>query len=143
MAKGSQSMMALAFSLFFLLSSLPTLPCRRVVKAATDLSFEFPDFEQLSEAENTADRRLESVTAESHRVTTLPGLSENEKINHYAGHLLVDEEKEGNIFYWLIEAQGVDPATGIQYPLTFRNLSISPFAASQKCSLLHLSTTNS
>ena len=53
-----------------------------------------------------------AVTAESHRVTSLPGLAVDSKIVHYAGLLTVDAEKEGNMFYWLIEAEGVDPVTG-------------------------------
>ena len=50
-------------------------------------------------------------TVDGHKVKSLPGLKSNVKINHYAGHLTVDEEKGGNIFYWLVEAEGVDPAT--------------------------------
>jgi carboxypeptidase C (cathepsin A) len=56
-------------------------------------------------------RRLDVLTPESHRVTNLPGLKESSNIAQYAGHLTVDEDKGSNIFYWLIEAQGIDPTT--------------------------------
>ena len=56
-------------------------------------------------------RRLQSLTPESHRVKNLPGLKDT-NIVHYAGHITVDPEKGGNLFYWLIEAQEVNPTTG-------------------------------
>ena len=61
---------------------------------------------------NNTRRTLQMLTPLSHLVKNLPGLDENERIVHYAGHLTVDEEKGGNIFYWLIEAQTVDPLKG-------------------------------
>ena len=105
-------MMALTFTLLIILTILPTFICRRVLKAAQDISMMLPELELLQDFENTTERHLEAVTAESHRVTSLPGLAVDSKIVHYAGLLTVDAEKEGNMFYWLIEAEGVDPVTG-------------------------------
>ena len=108
-------MMALTFTLWIILAILPTFICRRVLKAAQDISMMLPELELLEDLDNTTERHLEAVTAESHRVTSLPGLAVDSKIVHYAGLLTVDAEKEGNMFYWLIEAEGVDPATGADY----------------------------
>ena len=38
-----------------------------------------------------------------HKVTSLPGLTGYVDIVHYAGHLLVDKQKQGYFFYWLFE----------------------------------------
>ena len=105
-------MMALTFTLLIVLCIMPTFICRRVLKSAQDMNMMLPELELLEDLDNTTERRLEAVTAESHRVTSLPGLAVDSKIVHYAGLLTVDAEKEGNMFYWLIEAEGVDPVTG-------------------------------
>ena len=72
-------------------------------------SFSYEDI-GLNLSESLHGRRLASSS--DHRVKTLPGLNPRLDIVHYAGHITVDEAKGGNLFYWLIEAQKVDPATG-------------------------------
>lgn len=53
---------------------------------------------------NNVSRSL--ATIESHRVTSLPGLTPpNASIVHFAGHINVDSQNDGNIFYWLFESQ--------------------------------------
>jgi hypothetical protein len=52
---------------------------------------------------------------EDHRVKSLPGLNSND-IVQYAGHITVDEQKNGNLFYWFFEAQKVDSAKGESVP---------------------------
>ena len=97
--------------ILLLLGTLPILSSRRIVRAlGNDISDPISS-QQFSHANNTR-RNLQMLTPLSHLVKNLPGLDENERIVHYAGHLTVDEEKGGNIFYWLIEAQTVDPAKG-------------------------------
>lgn len=50
-------------------------------------------------------RRLftDAKVPNDHKVTNLPGLTGNADLVHYAGHLLVDKQKQGYIFYWLFE----------------------------------------
>lgn len=43
------------------------------------------------------------LTSDDHLVHSLPGLDPKEKIVHYAGHILVDNTFNGNLFYWLFE----------------------------------------
>jgi hypothetical protein len=99
---------------FNALLNFPILSGRRILSASE--YGEFPAFNrQLLEATNISYSQKQITTPESHRVTSLPGLKESEKIVHFAGHINVDEQAEGNIFYWLIEAQTVDPATGFKH----------------------------
>ncbi len=81
----------------------------------------FSDIEEISTAdveENSSRRQLGAhlkasrtmaaagpASAEEHRVTSLPGLSEQTAadMSHYAGLLQVDPVRDGNLFYWLIE----------------------------------------
>ena len=44
----------------------------------------------------------------AHRITSLPGLPSTVNLVQYAGHLKVDEQHNGNLFYWLFE-RPVDP----------------------------------
>jgi len=46
---------------------------------------------------------IKATSPEDHRITSLPGLSPSTKLVQFAGHLLVDEAKGGNLFYWLFE----------------------------------------
>ena len=97
--------------ILLLLGTFPILSCRRIVRAlGNDIADSTAS--QLLGTLNITGRNLQVLTPLSHLVKNLPGLDENERIVHYAGHLTVDEEKGGNIFYWLIEAQTVDPAKG-------------------------------
>lgn len=41
-------------------------------------------------------------SADQHKVTSLPGLSD--PLEHWAGMLSVDEEKSGKLFYWFFKA---------------------------------------
>jgi carboxypeptidase C (cathepsin A) len=43
------------------------------------------------------------LSAEDHRVTSLPGLLASANLVQYAGHLTVDETRSSNLFYWLFE----------------------------------------
>ena len=99
------------FLLIFLFY-LPILSCRRIVRSTGNVDFPDSSWTQQASTVNVTSRRLQPLTPLNHLVKNLPGLSDSEKIVHYAGHLTVDEEKGGNIFYWLIEAQTVDPRTG-------------------------------
>jgi carboxypeptidase D len=65
----------------------------------------------MSERRKLAAVGTAAPTVDGHKVKNLPGLKSSVKISHYAGHLTVDEAKDGNLFYWLIEAEGIDPAT--------------------------------
>ena len=94
-----------------LLGTLPILSCRRIVRALGSDIYDSTLSQQFGSLNDTR-RNLQVLTPLSHLVKNLPGLDESERIVHYAGHLSVDEEKGGNIFYWLIEAQTVDPAKG-------------------------------
>lgn len=101
------------WSLLIFFFRLPILSCRRIVRSTGNV--DFPDSSWTQHAAtvaNVTSRKLQPLTPLTHLVKNLPGLSESEKIVHYAGHITVDEEKGGNIFYWLIEAQNVDPRTG-------------------------------
>lgn len=51
-----------------------------------------------------------------HKVTSLPGLDPSAPLSHYAGHLSVNKEGSGQLFYWLFEAE-LDPDTGRQCPI--------------------------
>jgi carboxypeptidase D len=50
-------------------------------------------------------RALTPITAEDHRVTSLPGLDDSAaaKFVQYAGHIEVNANKGSSIFYWLLE----------------------------------------
>jgi len=54
---------------------------------------------------------LRSLTNSHHKVNSLPGLDPSIHLNHFAGHLPVNKEGSGQLFYWLFEAE-VDPDTG-------------------------------
>eukprot|EP01038_Epipyxis_sp_PR26KG_P014036 gene14036-18824_t len=55
--------------------------------------------------ENIYRRLLETFTVDDHKVRSLPGISDSLiNFNHYAGHILVDPVKNGQLFYWLFEA---------------------------------------
>ena len=115
MVQGFRSMSTIILSLFVLFNTFQILSGRRVVKASDRLDFVASDWEQYTNSTSFRARRLDPVTPASHLVTDLPGLKDVHKIVHYAGHLTVDKIKGGNIFYWLIEAQTVDPLTGPSY----------------------------
>lgn len=100
------------WSLLVLFFNLPILSCRRIVRSTGSIDFPDSSWTQHAATTNVTSRKLQPLTPLTHLVKNLPGLAESEKIVHYAGHLTVDEEKGGNIFYWLIEAQNVDPRTG-------------------------------
>jgi hypothetical protein len=101
------SVRTICFAMINLLVYLPILSCRRILQASGDY---VPAFNQ-SDISMGNNRKLDVLTSESHRVTNLPGLKEGSNIVQYSGHLTVDEDKGSNIFYWLIEAQGIDPLT--------------------------------
>jgi Serine carboxypeptidase len=100
----------LSFLIFFF--NLSILSCRRIVRSTGNLDFADSRWTQHAATANVTSRKLQPLSPLTHLVKNLPGLAESEKIVHYAGHLTVDEEKGGNLFYWLIEAQNVDPRTG-------------------------------
>ena len=52
---------------------------------------------------NNIRRRLftDAKIPNDHKVNNLPGLTGD--LVHYAGHLMVDKQKQGYIFYWLFE----------------------------------------
>ena len=106
-------MAAFVLSLFIVFTIFPFLLSRRVVKSSFHVESVASNSGEHLNATNIRGRRLDPVTSESHLVTNLPGLKDIHKIVHYAGHLTVDRRKGGNIFYWLIEAQTIDPLTGI------------------------------
>lgn len=85
---------------------------RRVIKTTYD--------GEILESENrrllsslTSTESPQPKTAEDHRVKSLPGLSSSVNLVHYAGHLTVDVERSGNLFYWLFEK----PANALTAPL--------------------------
>eukprot|EP01031_Cornospumella_fuschlensis_P030191 gene30191-36469_t len=81
--------------------------CRRVVKPAKDLNdVPFEDLPQML-------RQLSANSDESHKVNSLPGFTDSSSLNHYAGHILVDEKHNGHFFYWLFES----PADSARKPL--------------------------
>lgn len=51
------------------------------------------------------------ATSNNHKVTSLPGLSPEVSLNHFAGHLPVNKEGTGQLFYWFFEAE-IDPDNG-------------------------------
>ena len=109
---GCQSLVSIVLSIYVVIANFPILSCRRVVLSSSNKVS--PD--SLNHLNSSSlHRRLEPINAESHRVVSLPGLKE--KVNHYAGHLTVDPDKGSNLFYWLIEAQTVDPLTGEFYTI--------------------------
>jgi hypothetical protein len=125
MAMMSNSTSRRVLALWFLIAL--TRPC--ILFSRRILPFEFmmkglSSYQRLNSSSNyisgssdhaTGRRQLAAVstpTVDGHRVKNLPGLKSGTKIVHYAGHITVDEPKGGNLFYWLIEAEGVDPATG-------------------------------
>ncbi len=92
-----------------------------------DLTFSQPTMGSTKDSTNTKnddtnlDRRLDSklfssktTSPEDHRVINLPGLDEESaaKIKQYAGHLPVDKNNEGFLFYWLFEATN-EPEKGV------------------------------
>lgn len=99
------------WSLLTLLFSIPILFSKRIVQPPKNVNLIDSTLFPQTQSFNSSNRRLETLDPLSHLVKNLPGLKESENIVHYAGHLTVNEEKGANIFYWLIEAQLVDPLT--------------------------------
>lgn len=58
-------------------------------------------------------RYLQAKSREDHFVTNLPGLdsTSSSKLKQYAGHLPVNKEQTGFLFYWLFEAE-IDSKNG-------------------------------
>lgn len=98
----SQTMISRAGFLFYFLF-FTTIFSKRVVK------IEQVDFQPVEPQLNNSNiqinsRRLLAVSKKSHKVTGLPGLSKDISFDHYAGHILVDSQKNSNLFYWLFES---------------------------------------
>jgi len=64
-----------------------------------------------AESRHNKDQRRKLLSPNDHKVTSLPGLTSNSGLVHYAGHLLADPTKGGNLFYWLFETPN-DPLNG-------------------------------
>ena len=62
--------------------------------------FEFPEYT----VEENSHRILKALDPNDHKVSKLPGLPNSLSITQYAGHINVDEAKNGNLFYWLFES---------------------------------------
>lgn len=61
-----------------------------------------------NELEDYGHRQLASEAlpkAEEHRVTNLPGLTKDDVVTQFAGHLPADPAHGGNFFYWLFESK--------------------------------------
>lgn len=89
--------------LFLLLSSYAY--GLRIVRRQSNITFsDFFDEDRTS-------RKLSIATSHTqHRVDKLPGLFPSNLV-HYAGHILVDPENGGHLFYWLFETE-VNPEEG-------------------------------
>lgn len=62
--------------------------------------FQFPEYS----VEESSRRILKASDPNDHKVSKLPGLPSSLSITQYAGHINVDEAKNGNLFYWLFES---------------------------------------
>ena len=81
---------------------------RKQFNAEEARNFHWEDLQFVNETETSSDgsqrRRLKTTNPNDHKVDKLPGLTVDSKLVHYAGHITVDESKNGNLFYWLFEA---------------------------------------
>lgn len=73
--------------------------------------------EHLRHSTTTNEKYYRTLTVESHRVRNLPGLDPliASRLVHYAGYLPVDDSGQGNLFYWLFEADK-NPEQGMTSP---------------------------
>jgi hypothetical protein len=98
--------------LLFLLGLCVLVDAYRRVLTSYDHSLPIQAFHMsVNESQNddydTTHRRrsLRALSAEDHRVTSLPGLDESmdSKLVQYAGHIEINAKKGSNIYYWLFE----------------------------------------
>jgi len=112
-------------SLFLFLVFLSKVPARRVYNNGESVTVGLLADQQrnlsdeyvssAAESHNKDKRRRRLLSQNDHKVTNLPGLSSNSGLVHYAGHLLADPSKGGNLFCWLFETPN-DPLNGSSRP---------------------------
>ena len=91
---------------------LPSIRSKRVLPSSgypADLTASL--FQDIVEEEfNISHRRLPSAKppvfskTSDHKVSSLPGLSPSISLEHFAGHIAVDDARNNFIFYWLFKA---------------------------------------
>ncbi len=72
-------------------------------------NFDFENYhlnstDEISPMEAAYHRILKNLSPNDHKIDKLPGMPSNVVLTQYAGHINVDETKNGNLFYWLFES---------------------------------------